>query len=97
LSSNGIPHFLIFFSFPLRAIPAVVVVPSPAKKQTKKFVFFIFFRVVAPSSSLSRTLTADLAFPSLSLRVLGNLDFFFFFFYRKPAYSSFHGIFTAVV
>jgi hypothetical protein len=31
--------FSCFIFFPLRAIPAVVVVPSPAKKQTKKFVF----------------------------------------------------------
>jgi hypothetical protein len=50
-----------------------------SKETNKKICLFIFFRVVAPSSSLSRTLTADLAFPSLSLRVLGNLDFFFLF------------------
>lgn len=58
-----------------------------ASKETNQKIclFFIFFRVVAPSSSLSRTLTADLAFPSLSLSACWEILIFSFILCRKPA------------
>lgn len=71
----------------------------PAKETNKICLFFIFFRVVAPSSSLSRTLANSRLGFSISLRVLGNLDFFLFF-YRKPAQllsRDFHRLCDVVV
>lgn len=70
------------------------------KKETNKIcLFFIFFRVVAPSSSLSRTLANSRLGFSISLRVLGNLDFFLLL-YRKPAQllsRDFHRLCDVVV